>query len=162
MELSCQLYPFMEEKAEAQWSQQRTRGLRVIQWQSQGLGLVHKLQPACWPMDRVTHQPGFLGIGAFLECRCFSAKFSNACMLSRFSQIWLCVTSRTVAQQAPLSLGFPRQEYWSGLSCPPPRDLSYPGIKPTFLRYPALAGRFYTTSTTWKSPKFSRVPGKWG
>ena len=47
---------------------------------------------------------------------------------------------------------FSRQEYWSGLSCPPPRDLPNPGIKlasPVFL---ALAGRFFTTSATWKSP----------
>ena len=92
VELSCQLYPFTEEEAAAQWSQWRTQGLRVIQWQSQGLGLVHKLQPVCWPMDRVTHQSGFLGIGVFLECRCFSAKFSNVCILSHFSHIWLCDT----------------------------------------------------------------------
>ena len=41
----------------------------------------------------------------------------------------------TVARQAPLSMGFSRQEYWSGLPCPPPRDLPHPGIKP---RSPAL------------------------
>ena len=48
-------------------------------------------------------------------------------MLSRLSHVWpLC----TVAHQAPLSLGFSRQEYWSGLPSPPPGDLSHPGIKP--------------------------------
>ena len=49
----------------------------------------------------------------------------------------------TVAHQTPLSIGFPRQEYWSGLSFSPPGDLSNPGIKPTS---PALAGRFFTTA----------------
>ena len=39
-------------------------------------------------------------------------------------------TPWTVARQAPLSMGFPRQEYWSGLSCPPPGDLPNPGIEP--------------------------------
>ena len=54
----------------------------------------------------------------------------------------------TVAGQAPLSMGFSRQEYWSGLPCPPPGDLPNPGIKPRSLRSPALAGRPFTTSAT--------------
>ena len=61
-------------------------------------------------------------------------------------------TPWTLAQQAPLSMGFPRQEYWSGLPCPPPGDFSHPGIKPASLTSPALAGVFFTTSTTWESP----------
>ena len=52
------------------------------------------------------------------------------------------VTPWTVAHQAPLSMGFPRQEYWSGLPAPSPGHLSHPGIKPTS---PAMAGRFFTT-----------------
>ena len=47
-----------------------------------------------------------------------------------------------------LSMGFSRQEYWSGLSCPPPGDLPNLGIEPTSLMSPALAGRFFITSTT--------------
>ena len=47
--------------------------------------------------------------------------------------------------QAPLSLGFSRQEYWSRLPIPPPGDLSDPGIKPTSPVAPALAGRYLTT-----------------
>ena len=46
--------------------------------------------------------------------------------------------------------GFSRQEYWSGLPCPPPGDLPNQGIKPTSLMSPALAGRFFTTSATWE------------
>ena len=58
----------------------------------------------------------------------------------------------TVAYQAPLSMGFSRQEYWSGLSCPSPGDLPDPGIKPGSLMSPALAGGFFATSTIWKAP----------
>ena len=50
--------------------------------------------------------------------------------------------------QAPLSVGFSRQEYWSGLPCPPPGDLPDPGIEPMSLMLPAMAGGFFTTSTT--------------
>ena len=49
------------------------------------------------------------------------------------SHVRLFVTVWTVAHQAPLTLGFPRQEYWSGLPFPPPGDLPDPGIKPAFL-----------------------------
>ena len=50
-------------------------------------------------------------------------------------------------------MGFSRQEYWSGFPCPPLGDLSDPGIKPKSLISAALAGRFFTTSTTWEAPK---------
>ena len=60
------------------------------------------------------------------------------------------MTLRTVAHQAPLSMGFSRQEYWSGLPCPSPGDLPDPGIEPVSLTSPALAGGFFTTSTTWE------------
>ena len=51
-------------------------------------------------------------------------------------------------RQAPLSVGFSRQEYWSGLPCPPPGNLPDPGIEPRSLTTPALAGEFFTTSAT--------------
>ena len=56
----------------------------------------------------------------------------------------------TVALQIPLPLGFSREEFWIGLPCPPPGDLPDPGIEPTSLTSPALAGRFFTASTTWE------------
>ena len=56
-----------------------------------------------------------------------------------------------LAYQAPLSMGFSWQEYWSGLPCPPPGDLPNPGIKLASLTFPALAGSFFTTSTTWEA-----------
>ena len=66
-------------------------------------------------------------------------------VLSHFSRVRLYATVWTVAHQAPLSLGFSRQEYWSGLPCPPPGDLPNPGIKTAFLMSPALADGFSTT-----------------
>ena len=63
-----------------------------------------------------------------------------------------CPTPRltlwTVARQAPLSMGFFRQEYWSGLPCPPPGDLANPVIEPASLISPTLAGGFLTTSAS--------------
>jgi len=52
------------------------------------------------------------------------------------------VTTWTVARQAPLTMGFPSQEYWSGWPFPPPEDLSDPRTEPTSLECPALAGEF--------------------
>ena len=63
-----------------------------------------------------------------------------------FSHAQLFVTLWVVAHQAPLSKGFSRQEYWSELPCPPPRDLLNPGIKPKSLMSPVLAGGFFTTT----------------
>ena len=68
-----------------------------------------------------------------LECVCVCV-----CMLSGFSHVRLSTTLWTVACQAPLSMGFSRPEYWSGLPCPPPEDLPDPGIKPVSPVTPAL------------------------
>ena len=64
------------------------------------------------------------------------------------SHVWLFVTPWTVAYQAPPSMGFSRQEYWSGLPFPSPRDLPDPGIKP---RSPALEAKSLP----------SQPPGRW-
>ena len=82
----------------------------------------------------------------------FICKRCASCVLSRFCRVQLCATLWTVALQAPLSMGFSRQEYWSGLPCPPPEDLPHPGVKPTSLVSPALAGGFFTTAATRKVP----------
>ena len=70
------------------------------------------------------------------------------CMPSPFSHVQLFVTLWTVALQTPPSKGLSRQEYWSGLPCPPPGDLPNPGIKPESLVSPSLAAGFFTTSAT--------------
>ena len=84
---------------------------------------------------------------AVCVCVCVFMYF-HVCV-SGFSHVWLFVTLWTVACQNPLPMGFARQEYLSGLSCPPPRDLPKLGIEPTSLLSPALAGWFFTTSSTW-------------
>ena len=74
-----------------------------------------------------------------------------ASVRSRFACVQLCVTLWTVAHKPPLSMGFSRQEHWSGLPCRPPGDLPQPGIKPASLMCPALASGFFTTSATGKA-----------
>ena len=73
----------------------------------------------------------------------------RACVLSCFSCVRLFATPWTVARQAPLSMGFSRQEHWSGLHCPPPGHLPDSGIAPMS---PALqAGRFFTAEPPGKA-----------
>ena len=74
-------------------------------------------------------------------------------VLSHVSRLWFFVTPWTIARQTPLSMGFTRQEYWSGLPFRSPGDLPNPGIKPTSLASPALAGELFITSTTWEALK---------
>ena len=65
-----------------------------------------------------------------------------------FNQVRIFVTPWTVAHQAPLSMGFSRHEYWSGLPCPPAGDPPSPEMEPQSLSSPALAGGLFPTSTT--------------
>ena len=88
----------------------------------------------------------------------------------------LYLTPWTGARQAPLSMGFPRQEYWNGLPCPSPGDLPDPEIKPVSLESSALAGGFCTSEPPGKPPltgflakhspsqqdKIGRTQGVWG
>ena len=68
------------------------------------------------------------------------------CCVQSLSCVQFLAAPWSVACQAPLSMGFSRQEYWSGLAFPSPEDLPNPGIKPASL---APAGGFFTTSATW-------------
>ena len=72
-------------------------------------------------------------------------------MHSHFSCIQFFATLWTVAHQAPLSMGFSKQEYRSGLPFPPPGDLPDPGTEPTSPVSPVLADGFFTTSATWEA-----------
>ena len=86
-------------------------------------------------------RPWFIQVVPILRvCACYVA-----------SVVQLFVTLWTISQQAPLSMGFSRQEYWSELPCPPPGDLAHAGISLVFLMSPALVGRFFTTSVTWEA-----------
>ena len=76
-------------------------------------------------------------------------------VLSCFSRFRLCTTLWSVACQAPLSVGFSRQEYWSRLPFPSPGNLPNPGIKPASLVSPVLVGGFFTSVPPGK-PKISQ------
>ena len=69
----------------------------------------------------------------------------GCCCLVTESCPVLCDGKDCSSHQAPLPMGFSRQEYWSGLPCPPPGDLPDPVIKPMSPVTPALAGGFFTT-----------------
>ena len=77
----------------------------------------------------------------FFSCVC-------VCMLSRFSHVQLFAALWTIDYQTPWPMGFSRQEYQSGLLCPSSGHLPDPGIEPTSLISPALAGGLFSTSTT--------------
>ena len=77
----------------------------------------------------------------FCVCVCVCARVCTQSL----SRVWLFATLWTVARQAPLSMGFSRQEYWRGLPFPPPGDLPSPGIEPAFPASPASASWFFTT-----------------
>ena len=74
------------------------------------------------------------------------------CVDARLTQLYptLCILW-TATCQAHLSMGFSRQEYYGGFLCPPPGDLPNPELNSHFLRLPALAHEFLTTSTTWEA-----------
>ena len=71
-------------------------------------------------------------------------------MLSRFSHVQFFATLWTSTHYSQ-SMGFSRQEYWCQLPCPLPRDLPDPGIEPTSLTTPALAGGFFAMKATWEA-----------
>ena len=110
-------------------------------------------QPKTWPIDTYLNLclkvlfKSLYDVGASPV----SLARMRECVLSRFTCVQLCATLWTIARQASLSMGFSRQGYWSGLPCPPPGDLPNPGIKPTSLKSPALAGGVFTTGATWEA-----------
>ena len=67
----------------------------------------------------------------------------TVCVLSHSSRVRLFVNPWTIARQAPLSVGFSKQEYWNGVPCPSPGDCPSPEIEPMSLSSPALAGGFF-------------------
>ena len=78
------------------------------------------------------------------------AKLLQSCLI-------LC-NPMTVARQALLSMGFSKQEYWSGLPCPLPGDLPNPGIEPASLRSPVFAGRLFISSAAWEALEEAWTP----
>ena len=114
---------------------------RILEWVS-----ISFSRGSSWPKDR-THVSCVSCNGRWFL---YQLNHQGSCMLNRFIRVQIFATLWTIACQAPLSIGFSRQEYWSELQCPPPGDLPDPGIESTSLVSPALAGGFVTTSPTWE------------
>ena len=100
------------------------------------------------------------------ECTTLPASLPPpVCMLNCFSHVWLFVTLWTVAHQAPLH-GILQARILEWVAMPSsegsswPRDLPDPGMEPAFLLSPALAGGFFTTSTTWEVTLLPQRPSK--
>ena len=90
------------------------------------------------------------------EAYCWTISTSvHACELSPFSPVWLFATLWTVACRTPLSVGFSRQEYWSGLPCSSPRDLLNPGIKPESPGAPAFQMSFFFNHWATREPQLN-------
>ena len=99
------------------------------------------------PQDKVKHWPWDRKhlLGPWNLC-------ARVCVSRRhFTRVRLFAIPWTVAHQVLLSMGFSRQECWSGLPFPSPGDLSHPGSEAVALMSPALAGRFFTTSAPWEA-----------
>ena len=77
------------------------------------------------------------------KCYFLYGNVPRGCVLSYFNCVRQFVTLWTVAHQAPLSIRFSKQEYWSGFPCPPPGDLPDPGIKPMSLISPTFGRRVF-------------------
>ena len=118
------------------------------------------LQSCLTLCDPIDGSPPGSPVPGILQARTLewvAISFSNACKwkvkVKSLSCVRLLVTPWTAAYQAPPSMGFSRQEYWSGFSGPPPGDLPDPGIELASLMSSALAGKFFTTSATWEAPQ---------
>ena len=114
-------------------------------WTQSGTGM---RMPRLNPPDSVLVRFPFINFHKILT--------ASVCLLSHFSHVRLSAALWTAARQASLSMGFSRQENWSGLTCPPPGDLPDPGIEPNSPGSPALAGGFFTTSAAWEVLSKSR------
>ena len=107
-------------------------------------------EPASPALQAVSYIAGWF----FTNWATWEAPFIPVCLCAKSLQSCptLCNPMDYIAHQAPLSMGFPRQEYWSGLPFPTSGDLPNPGIEPLSPTSPALPDRFFTTSATWEAP----------
>ena len=92
-----------------------------------------------WRIPGMGEPGGLPSPGSQSRTRLKRLSSSSSRHIRLFATLW------TVARQVPLSIGFIRQEYWSGLPFPPPGDLPFSGIEPESPMSPELAGRFFTT-----------------
>ena len=148
-------------KGKLSWSRQNVQskelskvewGLRVASSQRQG-----------WSHDRQDPFAGWQEMHGDLSIFLPTLRFPEDPWVpaQSLSRVQLFVTPWTVALQAPLFMGFSRQEDLSGSPCPPPGDLLDPGIKYASLASPALAGGFFTTEPPSKPLKTLHTISKW-
>ena len=104
-------------------------------------------KPSCGTQVRVHWSYVNVSISSLQSPRCLT-KGCTCWIASVMSNSLQCYIY--LDHQVSLSMGFPRQEYWSGVPFPPPGDLPLPGIKPASLTSPVLAGRFFSTRATYK------------
>ena len=103
-------------------------------------------------VDRVRRSPTGTAKGCRPQWKLLHLSPLRVCVAEMLSRVRLFATPWTVAHQAPLSMGFCRQDHWSGLPFPSPWGLPGPGMKPTSLMSPALAGGFFTSSAAGEAP----------
>ena len=108
-----------------------------------------QLSPAVWLQTQALSSVGLLWSWAFVG-NIIDCSVAQVCLVSDSATPW------TVACQAPWSMKFSRQEYWSGLPFPTLGDLPDQGIKPKSLASPALAGRFFITAPPGKPSPYQR------
>ena len=105
------------------------------------------LPPSSFSLSVVTKDWDLIHDNIYHVCVCVCVCVCARARTRSLSRVRLFATSRTIALQAPLPMGFPRKKYWSGLSFTLRGGLPDPGIKPTS---PALVGRFFTTEPSLK------------
>ena len=118
--------------------------LRLTEWQLVKAGVHTWTQPlASEPLNwRVSSLWPLLSILSI---------FGAVCCVKSLSRVRLFTALWTVAQQAPLFMGFSRKEHWSGLTCPSPGYIPDPGFKSASVMSSALVGGFFTTNATWEA-----------
>ena len=146
------------------WCSGTTQGNGVRREMGEGFRMVGHMYTTAYSCWCITKPPQYCKVIS-LQLNKFFKNFNlkkskgtnlDCCMLSNLSSIQLFATLCTIANQAPLSMGFSRQEYCSGLPCPSPRDLPNPGNKPTSLTSPALTDGSLPQVPPGKSP-FKRL-----
>ena len=116
------------------------------------LPTMQKNEWCCWINDKINTFLFMLYHRTVIPSYRHSCSKSYECVyVLSLTRVQLFAAWRTVACQAPLPVGFFWQKYWNGVAFPTPWNLNDPGIKPTSLVSPLLAGKVFTTSATWEA-----------
>ena len=148
-------------RLEKLWSKQNLSPFLIITsltYGSVSLDYIHVLTPKCpkiFILQSVLNYSEALSLQLAYIFYCLTSSWPwrqvacwLQCVQNRFNHVLLFAALWTVAYQTSLSVGFSKQEHWSGLPCPSPGHLPHPGIEPMSLTSPILAGRFFTAVAT--------------